>query len=70
MVDETKQCPHWGVDRVEDRAYCGQHINSVYLATDRALRAARTKTEQETRIDAALAWHAQHPSVWDLLPTG
>ena len=26
MLDELRQCPHWGIDRVDDRAYCGQHI--------------------------------------------
>ena len=67
MIDEGHQCGHWGIDRVDDRAYCGQHLNSVYLAADNARREAARKEAMSRRIDEALAWHASHPSVWDRL---
>ena len=69
MLDEDRQCPNWGVDRVEDRPYCGQHIASVYLAADKASREARRKAEMNARADAAIAWHAGHPSIWDVMPS-
>jgi hypothetical protein len=68
MISEEKQCPNWGVDRVEDRAYCGQHIRTVYLAADNARRDAIRRDAMNSRIDRSLAWHREHPSVWDLMP--
>lgn len=70
MLDEDRQCDHWGVDRVEGKAYCGQHINSVYLAADKARRDAEQAAEIAARVDAFMAWTALHPSVWDRMPIG
>jgi hypothetical protein len=68
MLDEARQCPHWGIDTVEGAAYCGQHLSAVYLAADKARREKTRRDEMFARIDAALAWHAEHPSVWDTMP--
>lgn len=68
MLDESRQCDHWGTDRVEERAYCGQHLRSVVMAADNARRTATARDAMNERIDRALAWHATHPSVWDPLP--
>jgi hypothetical protein len=68
MIDEARQCPHWGVDTVDGKGYCGQHVNSVYLAADRAKRDVARKAEMDGRIDRALQWHALHPSIHDPMP--
>lgn len=68
MLEETRQCPNWGVDRVDDRAYCGQHIGTVYRVADEARRTAEKREAMNARIDRALAFHRDHPSVWDRMP--
>lgn len=68
MIEEDKPCPHWGIGRVNDRAYCGAHIRSVYLAEDRVRREIARKAEIDGRIDAYMAWTAEHPSVLDRMP--
>lgn len=68
MLDEERQCPHWGIDRVNDRAYCGQHINTVYLAADKAHRDAAIKATWHQTNQRSLAWRQLHPSVWDAPP--
>lgn len=70
MIEEDKPCEHWGVDRVDGKAYCGQHINSVYLAADVAQRKAIEKAEWRRREDRYIAWRSEHPSVWDASPPG
>jgi hypothetical protein len=68
MLDEDHQCSHWGTDTVDGRGYCGQHIGTVVRAADEAVRSATKKAEMNQRIDRALKWHEQHPSVWDRMP--
>jgi hypothetical protein len=67
MTGEDKQCDNWGLERVDDRAYCGQHANSVYLKADNERRAVARKAELDTRITAYLAWRAAHPSLHDTM---
>jgi hypothetical protein len=68
MIEETRECPHWGIEKVNDRAYCGQHVRAVFLAADAARREAARRAEVDGRIDAYLAWTAVHPSVHDAMP--
>lgn len=68
MLDENRECPHWGIDKVNDKPYCGQHLNSVFLAADQARRDAARKAEIDGRIDQFLLWTGEHPSVWDRMP--
>lgn len=63
MIDESRQCPHWGVDKVEDRPYCGQHIGTVYRAADEAVRTAARRQAMNERIDAFMASSGQVPHV-------
>jgi len=58
-------CVNWGVDRVNDRPYCGQHLNSILLEADRTGRLARREAKVQGRINLFLAWTAEHPSVHD-----
>lgn len=68
MLDEDRQCPNWGTDTVDGKGYCGQHIGTVYRAADEAARRALEKARVNALIDRSLAWHAEHPSVWDQMP--
>jgi hypothetical protein len=63
MLDENRQCPHWGIDRVDDKPYCGQHINSVYLAAAQARLDADLRAAVTGRIDAYLDKTGQVPHV-------
>jgi hypothetical protein len=63
MIEETRQCPHWGVDQVEGRAYCGQHLGSVFRAADEAKRTAATRAAMIERIDAFMVKTGQVPHV-------
>ena len=63
MLDENRQCDHWGVDKVEDRPYCGQHLNSVAFATANAKLQQRIRDEVNSRIDAYLAKNGIQPHV-------
>jgi uncharacterized protein (UPF0212 family) len=58
MVAEDRQCIFWGIDKVDDRPYCGQHLNSVYLAADEARRNLARRTEINGRIDTYIAAEA------------
>ena len=58
-------CPHWAVEKVGYRGYCGQHINSVILAADEMQRRIKAGEALEKRISAYLTWRIDHPSVWD-----
>jgi hypothetical protein len=68
MLDENRQCDHWGIGTVDGKGYCGQHLNSVHLAAIEARRAKIMRDESDARIDAALAWHSEHPSVHEPMP--
>lgn len=70
MIEEDRQCANWGIDKVSDRPYCGQHLHSVFLAADAARREAVRKADINSRIDAYMAWVALHPSVNDPMPKG
>lgn len=65
MIDEDRPCAHWGIGTVEDKPYCGQHLNGVFLAADKAKREIARKAEVDARIDAYMARRRDHPSVWD-----
>jgi hypothetical protein len=65
MIEEDRPCSHWGIGTVDDRPYCGQHLNGVFLAADKARREADRKAEIDGRIDAYMARRLIHPSVWD-----
>jgi len=65
MLDEDRQCGHWGVDTVEERPYCGQHIASVVLTADKT---RRERLRREAMNAAADAWIAEeHARQADLL---
>lgn len=68
MIDETHECTHWGVDTVEGRAYCGQHLNSVYLAADRRRREETKKADLNARIDAYIEWTKTFPGFLEHMP--
>lgn len=70
MIAEDRQCGNWGIDKVNDRPYCGQHLNSVFLAADAARREAARKEDIDQRVDTYMAWVALHPSVNDPMPKG
>ncbi len=61
MLDEMRQCPHWGTDTVDGRGYCGQHINSVYHAAFLAHRVAETKAQLDAVVDRYLKQTGQTP---------
>ncbi len=67
MTGEDTQCDNWGIERIDDKAYCGQHVTSVYLKADRERRAAVHKALLDEKVTTYLAWRAEHPSVWDTL---
>ena len=68
MLDEARQCELWGIDTVEGSAYCGQHLNSVYLAADRRRREDARRTEQNARIDAYIEWTKTFPGFLEHMP--
>lgn len=55
MLDENRQCPNWGVDTVDGRGYCGQHVGTVYRVADERRRAATAKEAMDARIDDYLS---------------
>jgi hypothetical protein len=68
MVDgrnEPHPCTHWAIEKIDERGYCGQHLNSVVLAKYESDRKTRIVTEMNDRIDAYMTWRNEHPSVWD-----
>jgi len=67
MKDNGEECSHWGVEKVDERAYCGQHIASVLLKEDHDRRAAAKRAELDGRISTYLAWRADHPSLHDTM---
>jgi len=62
---EPHPCPHWAIEKVAERGYCGQHVGSVIRAEDDRTRQAARRAEMDARIDAYIGWRAKHPSVWD-----
>lgn len=55
MLDEDRQCPHWGVDTVDGRSYCGQHIGSIFRAAIESERFAKERARVDHLIDEYLA---------------
>lgn len=68
MTESANECGNWGIERVNDRAFCGQHLTSVLLQADRERRIAERKAKVDAAITRSLAWTALHPSVWDRMP--
>lgn len=58
-------CRLWATSIVDDRALCTMHAGQVLTAQIEAERKARKTAELNARIDAYLAWRAEHPSVHD-----
>jgi hypothetical protein len=67
MKDTGEECSHWGVEKVDERAYCGQHLRVMFLAADEHRRAAAKRAELDGRISTYLAWRADHPSLHDTM---
>jgi hypothetical protein len=68
MLDENRQCPHLATEAVAGKGYCGQHVGTVYRTEAERSRKAALVEAMNRRIDAALAYHIEQPSVWDLMP--
>jgi hypothetical protein len=68
MLDEDRQCPHLATEAVAGKGYCGQHVGTVYRNEAERGRKAVLVEAMNRRIDAALAYHVEQPSVWDLMP--
>jgi len=62
---EPHPCPHWAVEKVADKGYCGQHLGSVIRAEFERDRTERLREELNARIAEYIDWRAEHPSVWD-----
>ena len=63
MLDEDRQCPHWGTDTVDGRGYCGQHVGTVYRAADEAKRAAGERQRMNDLIDSYMTRQGATPHV-------
>jgi hypothetical protein len=61
-------CTRWGVDLIDGRPFCGQHITAK--AIEAASLAARQAKQAaiNARIEQYIAWREMHPSVWDEMP--
>jgi hypothetical protein len=66
MLDEDRQCPHWGIDTVEGRGYCGQHIGTIYREVHEANRAALERARVYNLIDSYLTKTGQKAHVCGL----
>jgi hypothetical protein len=66
---EPYPCKNWAIDRIEGRGYCGQHIGAVARSADERARRRERQSALDKRIDIYLAWTADHPSVWDQMPS-
>lgn len=61
--DKTPEpCSRWAFDA---KGYCGQHYISMTEAARKAERIAIAQQELSYRIDAYIAYTAEHPSIWD-----
>ena len=72
MIDSKSDpypCTNWAVDKVAGRGYCGQHIAKIVRLENDRQRQVAAKADLERRIDLFLAWQADHPSVWDRMPS-
>lgn len=69
LTEKEDECPNWAVAEFEERGYCGQHYASRVNAAMAATRAATRKAELDQRIEAYIAWTAEHPSILDRMPT-
>jgi hypothetical protein len=65
---EPSPCTNWAVEEVGGRKVCGQHARTLALAVDQENRRIDRMNELNRRIDAHLAWVADHPHVWDARP--
>lgn len=65
---EPYPCPHWAVEQVAGRGYCGMHVGSVIRAEDERQRKAKIRAGMDSDIGRYLAWRQEHPSVWDRMP--
>lgn len=68
--DEKKpsQCSRWAVTIYKARPACAQHYQTMVDHEIVMARRVREAADLNERIDAALMWHKDHPSVWDLMP--
>lgn len=66
--NEPTACRNWATSEVEGRPICSMHAGTIMEAARKAVAAASRAERLNVRIDAALAWHATHPSVWDAPP--
>lgn len=51
MTEKMTDCTNWGVDHVNGKAYCGQHLASMALREDEA----RRQRERTAALDASVA---------------
>jgi hypothetical protein len=63
MLDEDRQCPNWGIDTLDGRGYCGQHLPGLFRAADEARRLAAIRDAMNERIDAFMVKTGQTPHV-------
>lgn len=69
-----EQCARWAVVlyksplQQEAKPACSQHYQSMVDKEIVLARRTRDAAELNERIDAALRWHKDHPSVWDAPP--
>lgn len=68
LTEKATECSNWATDEYDGRGYCGVHYGSRVNAALEEARVARRREEMSIRIDAALAWHEEHPSVHDPMP--
>ena len=62
---KPEQCSRWAVATYKERPACGQHYLTMVGKEIALASRARDAAEMNKRIDAALEWHKDHPSVWD-----
>jgi hypothetical protein len=65
MVADKKgphQCSRWAGG---DEGLCGQHLVAEIEASIRSKHIAIAEAELSYRIDAYIAYTAEHPSIWD-----
>lgn len=63
-----RPCTRWGVDLVDGLPICGQHITARVTEKLVAARRIAAKADVNARIERYIAWRADHPSVWDMVP--
>ncbi len=68
MTEKETECGNWGIDRVNDKAYCGQHLASIYLKEYEAQRRAAKREALNVEIDRFIAWQATYPAPGERMP--